>query len=129
MLGTYDEDKAGVASAQPLTGVPNIDIAPFLAGSPEGRTKVWDNRSFRSLLVTNFVVILPISISERQHAASGNAEPASIGATASSSQVAELADDLAVFQGETQHVLMVIVTLFAVTAVLALIYNVVQLLR
>jgi hypothetical protein len=96
---------------------------------PEGRTKVWDNRSFRSLLVTNFVVILPISISERQHAASGNAEPASIGATASSSQVAELADDLAVFQGETQHVLMVIVTLFAVTAVLALIYNVVQLLR
>src|SRR5271167_2289437 len=52
---------------------------------PEGRTKIWDNKSFRSLLVTHFVVILPISISERQHAASESAEPASIDATASSS--------------------------------------------
>ena len=96
---------------------------------PEGRTKIWDNKSFRSLLVTHFVFILPISISERQQTASGSAEPASTDATASSSQVAELADDLAVFQGQTQHTLLAIVTLFAVMAVLALIYNVVQLLR
>lgn len=96
---------------------------------PEGQTKIWDNKSFRSLLVTNFVVILPISVSERQHAVTGNAEPASIDATATSSQVAELADDLAVFQSQTHHILVAIVTLFAVSAVLALIYNVIQLLR
>ena len=40
MHGTYSEDKASAAPAQPLTGIPNIDIAPFLAGSPEGRAKV-----------------------------------------------------------------------------------------
>lgn len=97
----------------------------------EGRTKIWDNKSFRSLLVTSFVVILPISISERRPPASGNPEPepASADTTASSSQVAELADDLAVFQSETHHTLVAIVTLFAVAAVLALIYNAVQLLR
>ena len=96
---------------------------------PEGRTKVWDNKSCRSLLVTNFVVILPISVSERPHASSGNTEPESVDALASSSQVAELADDLAVFQSQTHHTLVAIVTLFTVSAVLALIYNVVQLLR
>jgi hypothetical protein len=94
---------------------------------PAGRTKIWDNKSFRALLVTNFVVILPISISERQHAASGTAEPASIHPMASSSQVAELADGMAVFQSQMHFTLVAIVTLFAVTAVLVLIYNMVQL--
>lgn len=95
----------------------------------EGRTKVWDNKTFRSLMVTSFVVILPISISERPQPAPGNSEQAPVDATASSKQVAELADDLAVFQSQTHHTLVAIVTLFAVAAVLALIYNAVQLLR
>lgn len=96
---------------------------------PEGWTKFWDNKAFRSLLVTSFVVILPISISERQHAVTETAESASIDPTAISSQVAELADDLAAFQGQTHYLLVAIVSLFAVSAVLALIYNVIQLLR
>jgi hypothetical protein len=96
---------------------------------PKGQTKIWDNKSFRSLLVTNFVLILPISVSERQHAVTGNAEPDSIDETASSSQVAELADDLAAFQSQTHHILVAIVMLFAVSAILVLIYNVIQLLR
>jgi hypothetical protein len=96
---------------------------------PKGQTKIWDNKSFRSLLVTNFVLILPISVSERQHAVTGNAEPESIDETASSSQVAELADDLAAFQSQTHHILVAIVMLFAVSAILVLIYNVIQLLR
>jgi hypothetical protein len=96
---------------------------------PAGRTKIWDNKSFRSLLVTNFVVILPISISERRRTASGDAEPGSIEPTASWSQVAELADDLTVFQSQAHHMLVAIVTLFMVTAVLVLIYTMVQLFR
>jgi len=96
---------------------------------PEGRTKIWDNKSFRSLLVTNFVVILPISIPERRRAASGDAESGSIDPTASSTQVAELADDLTVFQSQAHHMLVAIVTLFMVTAVLVLIYTMVQLFR
>src|SRR5262249_4511694 len=41
MHGTHGEEKAGAgAGAQPLTSVPTIDLAPFLAGSSEGRAKV-----------------------------------------------------------------------------------------
>lgn len=96
---------------------------------PGGQTKIWDNKAFRSLLVTNFVMILPISIPESRHPASGNTEPAPGDAPASSSQVAELANDLAVFESQTHHALVAIVTLFAVVAVFALVYSVMQLLR
>jgi isopenicillin N synthase-like dioxygenase len=40
MLEPHGEGKAGVVPAKRLTGVPNVNIAPFLAGSPEGRAKV-----------------------------------------------------------------------------------------
>ena len=96
---------------------------------PEGRTRIWDNKSFRSLLVTNFVAILPISIPERRHAVAENVDPASVDATASSRQVAELADDLTVFQSQTHHMLVAIVTLLIVAAVLLLVYTMAPLFR
>lgn len=96
---------------------------------PQGRTKVWDNKSFRTMAVTNFLAILPISVPEPSDRSSGDAESSAIESTASYAQVAELADDLAVFHSQTQHILIAIVTLFAVMAVLALLYNVVQFLH
>lgn len=96
---------------------------------PQGRTKIWDNKSFRTMVVTNFLVILPISVPEPPVSSSGDAESSAIESTASYAQVAELADDLAVFHSQTHHILIAIVTLFAVMAVLALLYNVVQFLH
>lgn len=99
----------------------------YRAGPRRG-TKFWDNKSFRTMAVTNFLLILPISVPE-PGSSSADADAAPIEPAASYGQVAELADDVALFHGQTRHILMVIVTLFAILAVLALLYNLVQFLR
>jgi hypothetical protein len=94
----------------------------------EGRTKYWDNRMFRSLALTGFSLILPIDVPE---SAAGGADRsnATSDSGASREQVTELANDLAVFHGETKHILTAVVSLFAVMAVLALLFNLVLLFR
>ena len=96
---------------------------------PQGRTKFWDNKSFRMMVVTNFSLILPISVPDPPDSSSDDANPSAVEPTASYAQVAELADDLAIFHSQTHHILTAIVTLFAVMAVLTLLYNVVQFLH
>jgi hypothetical protein len=94
------------------------------------RTKFWDNRLFRSLPVSGFSMILPIVISDPQPAAATNADgtPA-VALVASREQVADMANDLSAFHGETKHLLIAVVSLFAVMAVLALLLNLVALFR
>lgn len=93
-----------------------------------GRTKYWDNRNFRSLPLTGFSIILPIDAVER--GGNGNeASAAMSGAGSSREQVTELANEVAVFHGETKHMLTAVVSLFAVMAVLALLFNLVLLFR
>ncbi len=90
---------------------------------PKGRAKTWDNRSFPSLLVTNFTAILPIMIPENALPPSqsdGGLSPLDL--PASHGQMSDLAEELTLFRSETHYTLMVIVSLFAVIALLTLLY-------
>ena len=93
--------------------------------APKGRTKVWDNKSFAFLPVTNFSAIIPISVPEPPPApaASDDADQSPFESQASYGQVVELAEELAVFRSETNHTLMAIVWLFAVLGLLALLFG------
>jgi hypothetical protein len=110
------------------------------------RVKVWDNRAYKSIPVTNFAAILPIIVPEGEEAAPTEEEPAQVeylGGTgpheggeladdllvATNAQVAELADDLLVFQSETKHTLTAVVSVIAVIGVLLLLVNIVLLVR
>jgi hypothetical protein len=85
---------------------------------------MWDNRSFPSLLVTNFTAILPITIPEHalppSQSDSGLLSPLDL--PASHGQVSDLTEELTLFRSETHYTLMVIVSLFAVIALLTLLY-------
>jgi hypothetical protein len=92
--------------------------------APKGRSKVWDNKSFAPLMVTNFTAILPITVPERSSAASSpDNNHTSVDLPASYGQVSDLAEELTLFRSETHYTLMVIVSLFAVIALLTLLYN------
>ena len=91
--------------------------------APEGRTKVWDNKSFAFLPVTNFAAIIPIIVPDPPPAPSADADQAPFEPPASFGQVVDLAEELAVFRSQTNHTLMAIVSLFAVLALLALLFN------
>jgi len=95
-----------------------------------GRTKVWDNRGQRGLPVTGFTMILPISVPQAQALPQLDEEqPAAFGALATNAQLAELADELLVFQGETRHTLLAIGGIVGVVIVLLLVATVVLMLR
>ena len=91
--------------------------------APEGRTKVWDNKSFAFLPVTNFSAIIPIIVPEPPPAPSADADQSPFEPPARDGQVVDLAEELAVSRSETNHTLMAIVSLFAVLALLALLFN------
>jgi hypothetical protein len=75
------------------------------------RVKVWDNRRYRSLPVTNFSVILPISVPDAPPETKHIEEDRALVETLTSNdQVAELADEFAVFQGETKNALTAVVS-------------------
>ncbi len=97
----------------------------------EVRTKIWDTTSFRTLPVTNFAVILPIDVPEARSngADTASADPHPIESMATNAQVAELVDDLLVFQSETRNTLYAIIAVVAVVGVLALVFGLVLLLR
>ena len=84
------------------------------------RIKVWDNHAHRILVVTNFVMILPIEIAPPP----GNSGVTQLalppGAVATNTQVAELADDMLVFQSDTRHTMFGLVCVLGVVAVAAL---------
>src|SRR5207245_1433081 len=56
------------------------------------RVKVWDNRRYRSLPVTNFSVILPISVPEAAEAPTLGDDRALVETLTSNDQVAERGD-------------------------------------
>jgi hypothetical protein len=93
--------------------------------APKGRTKVWDNKLFPFLPVTNFSAIIPISVPEPPPApaADADADQSPLESQASYGQMVELAEELAVFRSETNHTLMAIVWLFAALGLLALLFG------
>ena len=93
------------------------------------RVKVWDNRRYRSLPVTNFSVILPISVPEAQESPAVQEDRALVETLTSNDQVAELADEFAVFQGETKNALTAVVSVVAVIGVLLLFINLVLIIK
>ena len=93
------------------------------------RVKVWDNRRYRSLPVTNFSVILPISVPEAPEARAVEEDRALVETLTSNDQVAELADEFAVFQGETKNALTAVVSVVAVIGVLLLFINLVLIIK
>jgi len=94
------------------------------------RTKLWDTTSFRTLPVTNFAIILPIDVPEpRENGVPVLDTPYPAESMATNAQVAELVDDLLVFQSETRNMLYAVVGVVAVAVVLALIFGLMQLMR
>ena len=95
----------------------------------DGRTKVWDTTTFRMLPVTNFAMILPIDVPEPRENGTPAPEPYPLESMATNAQVAELVDDLLVFQSETSNMLYAMVAAIGVVVVLALVFGVVLLFR
>jgi hypothetical protein len=87
------------------------------------RTKFWDNKRFRTLRVTNFSIILPISAPDAPESPAFEKDRAMTESLSSTDQVAELADEFAVFQGETKNALTAVVSIVAVIGVLLLFIN------
>ncbi len=121
----------------------------------DGRTKVWDTTTFRSLPVTNFAMILPIEVPEPRENGNGGGgngnddghgydnahngrgqgqsgvaiEHLPLESMATNAQVAELVDDLLVFQSETRNTLYAMVAIVGVVVVLTLVFGLVLLFR
>lgn len=103
------------------------------------RVKVWDVKNHRKLPVASFSAILPIALaaSGEQPAVPGVPAVTAIAAdrapveapVARSDQVAELADQFTVFQGETKNALTAVVAVVAVIGVLLLLINLVLIIR
>jgi hypothetical protein len=82
------------------------------------RAKVWDNHAFRVLPVNNFVMILPIDMPA--HAAPVATSEAAAPSPATSAQVAELMDDMLVFQSDTRNTMFGLVCVLGIVALAAL---------
>lgn len=100
-----------------------------------GRVKRWDNQNYRSLPVTGFSMILPIAVPDFEPERFDHDErypdeqEVPLESVSSYDQIAELADELAVFQGETKNTLTAVVAVVAVIGVLLLLINLVLLIR
>jgi hypothetical protein len=93
------------------------------------RTKYWDTKAHRKLLVSNFSFILPIDVPEtrgEEDSAQGGIPGPSF---ATNAQVAELIDDLLVSHGETKHTLFALMAILGVLALAALVIGLVLLHR
>ena len=106
-----------------------------------GRTKVWDSESHRALPITKFSMILPIELLA-QRGEGVRAQPAlpaqegapqlalphetvPVESVATNAQVAELVDDLLVFQSETRNTLYALMWVVGIVAALALVFGIV----
>jgi hypothetical protein len=93
--------------------------------SHNGRTgKFWDNVAHRRVPVTNVTFVVPVDDEPRDERE--EREPR---AFASSAQVAELADELIVFQGETRHLLTAVLVVVGLTALIVVAVSVLRFLR
>lgn len=97
-----------------------------------GREKLWENAGHRVLPVTNFVMILPLDLSQ----ANGAAEVAvplvaDVGpvSAATNAQVAELMDDMLTFQSDTRNTMFGLVLVLGTVALAALAIGVATLFR
>ena len=100
-----------------------------MRSAPACRTKFWDNKRYRTLQVTNFSVILPISVPDAPESPALEEDRAMAESLSSNDQVAELADEFAVFQGETRNALTAVVSVVAVIGVLLLFINLVLIIK
>jgi hypothetical protein len=91
------------------------------------RTKIWDNHVHRTLAVANFVMILPIDVPIGS--GTGGALDAAPAVSANDARIADLADDLLVFQSDTRNSMFGLVCVIAVVAVAALVIGLAQLFR
>lgn len=117
--------------------------------SKNGRTqKFWDNLTHRRIPVSNLTFVVPVDAANvasppprRSHRDADydddnaldddddNREGAEPKSFASSAQVAELADELIVFQGETRHLLTAILAVVGLTALIVVLVSVLRFLR
>jgi hypothetical protein len=121
--------------------------------SKGGRTgKFWDNVAHRRLPVSNLTFVVPVDVAnssapprgsrrdwddedyERERDDEGDDDFArderpSRAAYASSAQVAELADELIVYQSETRHLLTAVLAVMGLTALIVVIVSVLRFLR
>lgn len=91
------------------------------------RVKVWDNHAHRTLPVTSFVMILPIDVPTAAPgglAAGTAAEDPPLPAPATNAQVAELMDDMLVFQSDTRHTMFGVLLVLGIVAVAALLVGI-----
>jgi hypothetical protein len=79
--------------------------------------------------VTNFAMILPIDVAEPRENGVVMSDPYPIESMATNAQVAELVDDLLVFQSETRNTLYAVVAFVGVVVLLALVFSLVLLFR
>lgn len=95
------------------------------------QVKLWDTVRHRMLPVTSFTMILPVDMREPDGDAwgEGEAQASTPGTPATNAQVAELADELLVFQSETKHMLNGLVVAIVVICVLLAAINLVYLFR
>ena len=93
------------------------------------RVKLWDNNKFRMLPVTNFSVILPITVADARDGAAIEEDRSLVETLTNNDQVAELADEFAVFQGATKNALTAVVSVVAVIGVLLLFINLVLIIK
>jgi hypothetical protein len=118
--------------------------------SKNGRTgKFWDNVAHRRVPVSNLTFVVPVDVAnagsppsrdprrdfddeldpyedDETREGSDAGEPRTY---ASSAQVAELADELIVFQGETRHLLTAILAVVGLTALIVVLVSVLRFLR
>lgn len=85
------------------------------------RAKVWDNHAFRILPVSNFVMILPIDVPMTTQAAPAVVDALPPVALATNAQVAELMDDMLVFQSDTRNTMFGLICVLGVVALAALV--------
>ena len=74
-------------------------------------------------------MILPISVPEASETRASEEDRALVETLTSNEQVAELADEFAVFQGETKNALTAVVSVVAVIGVLLLFINLVLIIK
>ena len=85
------------------------------------RIKLWDNHAHRILPISNFVMILPIDVPTTTPAAVAVPEPTPSVAVATNAQVAELVDDMLVFQSDTRNTMFGLLCVLGVVAIAALV--------
>jgi hypothetical protein len=93
------------------------------------RVKFWDNKRYRTLPVTKFSAILPITVADAHEGYAGDDDRALAEVQSGSNRMAELADEFAVFRGETKHALTAVVSVVAVIGVLLIFINLILIIR